>query len=93
MTEHQAERFVNAFEKIAVTLDAWYKSAYPPPSEPREAVKTYAKSPTSDLEKELGNTGEATIEEWTRLDDALAGAESLDAIGEREREFLATKKE
>jgi hypothetical protein len=90
MTEQQAERFVNAFEKIAVTLDAWYKSAYPPPNEPREAVKTYAKSPTSDLEKDLGNTGEATIEEWTKLTDEPDDGDG--AIGEREREFLATKK-
>lgn len=83
MTEQQAERFVNAFEKIAAIAEAWYKSAYPPPIEPREAVKTYAKSPTSDLEKDLGNTGEATIEDWTTLDN------SLDAIGERERSFLS----
>jgi hypothetical protein len=96
MTEHQAERFVNAFEKIAAIAEAWYKAEHPEPKEPREAVRTYAKSPTSDLEKELGNTGEATIEEWTNLDGNIGlnyATDGSDAIGEREREFLAAKKE
>jgi hypothetical protein len=87
MTKHQAERFVNAFEKIAAIAEAWYKASHPDPLAPREAKKSYAKSPISDLEKELGNTGEETVEEWTTLDDGT------DAIGEREREFIGKTKE
>jgi predicted chitinase len=78
-------RIADAFESIARTLEAWYKSEHPEPKQPREAVRTYAKSPTSDLEKDLGNTGEATIEDWTTLDGQL---EPGSAIGERERDFI-----
>lgn len=79
MNDNQAERFVVAFEKIASTLEAWYKVEHPDPKIPREAVKSYVKTPTSELEEDLGKTGEETIEEWTSL-------------GYRERHFLDKEK-
>lgn len=81
MNENQAERLANAFESIASSLEGLYKlhlarfdKDFPPKKEVRDADITHLENEEEKLRKDLGDTGERTVEEWLE-------------IGEREREF------
>jgi hypothetical protein len=81
MTSEQEERLVSAFESIASTFTRWYDRQFPNITVRTEEEKlaTFTKIPSEEdrLRESLGDTGEATTEEW---------------IGLREKEFIGRGK-
>ncbi len=92
MTEEMETRLVEAFERIAEALAGIHETTqralakhWPEPKERREAV--VSRVPTEeDLIRERHGAGDKSTDEWLTLVEE-------EAIGEREREFLARQKE
>ena len=82
MTDAQADELIRyvrdmagAFVSIAKTLELDYNRKYPAKREPRDVDITYIKTEEEQLREDQGDTGEATVEQWT-------------TIGPREQEVL-----
>ena len=74
MTIDQEERLIEQFRliagalsSIAKTMELEYSRKYPPKKEPRDVDITYVKTEEEALREEQGDTGEATLSEWTTI--------------------------
>jgi hypothetical protein len=70
------EMIGGAMVSIAKTMELDYQKKWPSKPVPREAEVTYVKTGEEELREDQGQTGEATVEDWTSL-------------GPRERAFIA----